>query len=242
MENGSSIQRTATGTLVYAKSETNDEIAWNTIRIPNGGEYKVVLEDGTKIWLNAASSLRYPVRFTGPERRVELTRGEAYFEIAKNKEKPFIVVTDRMKIQALGTAFNVNLYSHSDSSVSATLTEGKVQVSEGNGSNHYLLPGEQLAVSEKVSRVLKADTEAVTAWKNGLFLFNGTALPEVMEQLARWYDVKIEYAPAFTEKKFFTGEIKRNVPISKLLEMMELTGIARFRITNNTIIISAYSP
>jgi transmembrane sensor len=142
----------------------------------------------------------------------------------------------------LGTAFNVNLYSHPDSSVSATLTEGKVQIRTGNGGGDYLLPGEQLAVNEISARVLKADTEAVTAWKNGLFLFNGTSLPEVMEQLARWYDVKIEYDQAFTERKFFTGEIKRNVPVSKLLEMMELTGIARFRITNNTIMISTYSP
>jgi ferric-dicitrate binding protein FerR (iron transport regulator) len=99
-----------------------------------------------------------------------------------------------------------------------------------------------LTVNGTAARVLKADIEAVTAWKNGLFLFNGTDLLEVMQQLARWYDVKIEYDPAFRERKFFTGEIRRNVPVSKLLEMMELTGIARFRIMNNTIMISAYSP
>jgi ferric-dicitrate binding protein FerR (iron transport regulator) len=241
MENGSSIQRTAAGALVYAKSETNEEVAWNNIRIPNGGEYKVVLEDGTKIWLNAASSLRYPIRFTGKERRVELISGEAYFEIAKNKEKPFIVITNRMEVQAVGTEFDINTYGRSDSSVSATLTEGKVLV-KTKTRNSYLHPGEQLAVDETTERVLRPDMEEVTAWKNGLFLFNGTDLLEVMQQISRWYDVQIMYDRSFRRNKFFTGEIKRNVPVSKLLGMMELTGIAKFKIEGNTIIISAGSP
>lgn len=239
IENGNSIMRTSDGTITYGKGESaGGSLAWNTLRIPNAGEYRVVLEDGTKVWLNAASVLRYPVQFGGKERRVELLEGEAYFEVAKSKEKPFIVVADHMEIRAVGTAFNVNRYIVG--SMSATLTEGKVKVSLGNTMG-LLVPGEQAHADAKGMRIVKADVEQVMAWKNGLFMFNGTALPEVMQQVARWYDVRIEYDKAFTEKKFFTGEIRREVPVSKLLQMMELTGIARFRITGNTVVVLPFT-
>lgn len=239
-EKGISVQRLSSGVILYSKGTINDETAWNTIRIPRGGEYMVVLEDGTKAWLNAATTLRYPVQFTGKERRVEVLEGEAYFEIAKNKEKPFIVLADRMEIQAIGTAFDVNTYANTDSIASTTLTEGRVKVAAGRNAR-LLLPGEQVRTNGTTMQVIKADVEAVTAWKNGLFIFNGTPLPEVMEQVARWYDTRIEYDRHFREQKFFTGEIKRNLPVSKLLQMMELTGIARFRIVDNTILVLPYT-
>lgn len=239
MENGNSIMRTPDGTITYGKGAgAVGSLAWNTLRIPNAGEYRVVLADGTTVWLNAASVLRYPVQFGGKERRVELLEGEAYFEVAKSKEKPFIVVADHMEIRAVGTAFNVNRYIVG--SMSATLTEGKVKVSLGNTMG-LLVPGEQAHADAKGMRIVKADVEQVMAWKNGLFMFNGTALPEVMQQVARWYDVQIEYDKGFTEKKFFTGEIRREVPVSKLLQMMELTGIARFRVTGNTVVVLPYT-
>ncbi len=241
-ENGNTVQRMQDGSLLYSKVLAGVNVpAYNTIRIPNAGEYRLLLEDGTKIWLNAATSLRYPVQFTGAERRVELLEGEAYFEIAKNKEKPFIVVADRMEIQAIGTAFDVNTYPREDSSRSTTLAEGRVKVTAGSHAR-LLLPGEQVRTDGTTAQVFKADMEAVTAWKNGLFIFNGTPLPEVMNQVARWYDVRIVYDPNFREQKFFTGEIKRNVPASKLLQMMELTGIADFLITGSTITIKPYTP
>lgn len=239
-ENGSTVQRTAGGSLVYTGGSHNKETAWNTLHIPRGGEYMIVLEDGSKVWLNAATSLRYPVQFTGKERRVELLEGEAYFEVAKNKEKPFIVIADRMKVQAIGTAFDVNTYENVDSIVSTTLTEGRVQVVAG-WDTRLLLPGEQVRTDGATAQVIEADVEAVTSWKNGLFIFNGTPLPEVMEQVSRWYDVHIVYDREFKEQKFFTGEIKRNVPVSKLLQMMELTGIGRFRISESTIMIQPYN-
>ncbi|HTN05988.1 FecR domain-containing protein [Agriterribacter sp.] len=239
-EKGSSVLRTANGSLIYLNRVLNNETGWNTIRTPNGGEYMVVLEDKTKVWLNAASSLRYPVQFTGSERRVELLEGEAYFEVAKNKEKPFIVIANRMEIQATGTAFDVNIYVNVDSIVSTTLTEGGVKVVAGRDTR-LLLPGEQLRTDGATAQVIKADVEAATSWKNGLFIFNGAPLPEVMDQVARWYDVRIEYRKDFKEQKFFTGEIKRNVPVSKLLQMMELTGIAQFSIINGTIMVLPYT-
>lgn len=238
-ESGSTVQRTAGGSLVYTGGSANMETVWNTLHIPNGGEYLIVLEDGSKVWLNAATSLRYPVQFTGKERKVELLGGQAYFEIAENKEKPFIVMTDRMEIQAIGTAFDVNTYTDVDSVVTTTLAEGKVKVKTGSNSN-LLLPGEQARVSRSTVIILTTDLDAVTGWKNGLFAFNGTPLKEVMPQVARWYDVSIAYEGQFGESKFFTGEIKRDVPVSKLLEMMELTGIARFRINGNTILVQPY--
>ena len=240
-DNGSSIHRTANGEIVYGKGETTRAEAWNTIYIPNGGQYMVTLEDGTRVWLNAASTLKYPLKFKGPERKVELIAGEAYFEVASNKEKPFIVVANRMDVQAVGTAFNVNSYTDSDSSTETTLVEGIIKVKALNKTN-TLLPGNEIITNPAGSIIAKADLESVTAWKNGLFLFKGRPLPEVMKQLARWYDVEIKYDQFFTEKKFFTGEIKRNVPISKLLEMMELTGIARFRIMNHEIVVLPYTP
>ncbi len=240
-ENGSLVKRGSDGSLVYSAEGAEKESSWNNIRVPNGGEYLLQLEDGTRVWLNAATTLHYPVRFTGRERRVELGNGEAYFEIAKNPRKPFIVVSGKMEVQALGTAFDVNAYPRSDSSRSATLVEGRVVVTSP-GAGRYLHPGEQLALSGSIAKVLKPDIESVTAWKNGLFLFNGTDLEEVMQQIARWYDVQIVYDSSFASKKFFTGEIKRSVPVSKLLGMMEETGIARFKIESNTIIVSAGSP
>ena len=236
-ENGTVVERIADGALKYSKGEGfGGNIAWNTLHIPNAGEYMVTLADGTKVWLNAATTLRYPVQFSGKERRVELLYGEAYFEVAKNKEKPFIVVTNQMEIRAVGTAFNVNNYAVADSSVSATLTEGKVKVTTGSGTR-FLIPGEQANVNKKGVEITKADVEQVTAWKNGRFIFNNTPLDAVMQQLSRWYDVQVRYDKSFKEKKFFTGEIKRDVPISKLLKMMELTGIASFRIDNNTVLV-----
>lgn len=239
-ENGSSVQRHANGSLAYSRGGHNAETAFNTMYIPRGGEYMIVLEDGTRVWLNAATALRYPVQFTGKERRVELLEGEAYFEIAKNKEKPFIVIANRMKVQAIGTAFDVNIYANADSVVSTTLAEGKVKVWAG-GNSLLLLPGRQVKADNFSATVVDADIEAVTGWKNGLFVFNNAPLQQVMLQLARWYDVRIEYNSRFKEQKFFTGEIKRNVPVSKLLQMMELTGIASFKINGNTILIQPYN-
>jgi transmembrane sensor len=240
-DKGSSIKRTSNGAIVYSKGATGDDARWNTIRIPNGGEYMVVLEDGTKVWLNAASSLHYPVRFTGKERRVELTEGEAYFEVAKNREKPFIVVAEKMQVQAVGTAFNVDSYANSESTNLITLAEGRIKVTAKNNTV-FVEPGQQVKADFSGPAVSNGDVESALAWKNGLFIFTGTPLSAVMERVARWYDVKIEFDKTFKERKFFTGEIKRNVPVSKLLQMMEMTGIAKFRIGNNTITILPYTP
>jgi hypothetical protein len=243
-EQGSLIQKTTDGRLLYQKNgsaglNSGGLPSWNIIRIPNGGEYAVTLNDGTRVWLNAASSLKYPVRFTGRERRVELT-GEAYFEVAKDKAHPFIVVTSRMQVQAVGTVFDVNCYRNADSTTITTLAEGKIKVTTQH-KTVLVNPGQQVKTNLTTTAVSEGDVETATAWKNGLFIFNATPLQEVLIQLSRWYDVQVAYDRHFNPSKYFTGEIKRNVPVSKLLQMMEMTGIARFRITNNTVTVLPYN-
>ncbi len=170
---------------------------------------------------------------------MELT-GEAYFEVAKDKAHPFIVVTSRMQVQAVGTAFDVNSYRNADSTTITTLAEGKIKVT----SQHKTVlvnPGQQVKTNLTTTAVSEGDVETATAWKNGLFIFNATPLQEVLVQLSRWYDVQVVYDRHFDQPKFFTGEIKRNVPVSKLLQMMEMTGIARFGIKNNTVTVLPYN-
>jgi transmembrane sensor len=240
-DKGNIIQKTSGGSIVYSRDQSDELAGWNSIHIPNGGEYVVILEDGTKVWINAASSLRYPVHFTAKERRVELTEGEAYFEVAKNKEKPFIVVAERMSVQAVGTAFNVNSYNCSDSSNLTTLAEGKIKVIT-KIKTVFVEPGQEVKADLNSAAVSKGNVESAIAWKNGLFIFSGIPLQDVMQQLSRWYDARIVYDKTFLEKKLFTGEIKRSVPVSKLLQMMEMTGIARFKIAKKVITILPYSP
>ncbi|SFQ31006.1 FecR family protein [Parafilimonas terrae] len=230
----------AGGRVVYEQATTNITAAYNTLYIPKGGEYMTVLSDGTKVWLNAASALRYPLQFDGKERRVELLEGEAYFEVAKNEHKPFRVIMNDVEIRDIGTAFNVNGYSSSNGLIKATLTEGVIKVVASQKSI-VLQPGEQVKANDKVMQLIKVDTSLAVAWKNGLFMYERTPLEDVMEQVARWYDVHVVYDNAFTEKKFFTGEIKRSLPLSKILEMMELTGIANFTIENKTVTVKPYN-
>lgn len=218
---------------------------WNTVRTPNGGEYHITLSDGTKVWLNAASSLVYPVQFNEDKRTVEIT-GEAYFEVAPLTSKargtriPFTVSVNGVSVEVLGTHFNVNAYP-TEKAVRTTLVEGSVKVTRDNAS-FLIKPGEQaeLPASGSSGKVRQVDTEPIIAWTNGLFLFNNTPLQEVLNQVSRWYDVTIIYQNGFQPDKFFTAEIGRDMPVSKLLERVELTGIARFRISGNTIIVSPY--
>ncbi len=237
-EGGQNIYTRADMLVYRPKDHPVAETEWNTLRTPNGGEYAVTLADGTKVWLNAASSLHYPMQFTGKERRVELT-GEAYFEIAKDKDKPFIVAVNRMDVQAVGTVFNVNSYANADSATVTTLEEGSIKVTTRH-STVMVSPGEQVKADLKTTTVSNADVTLATAWKNGLFQFNKAPLAEVVQQLSRWYDVHVVYDRDFKQPKFFTGEIKRNVPLSKLLQMLELTGMATFKIEKNTVTVMPF--
>lgn len=228
------ISKTGNGRLTYQSgSVLSREIpSYNTLRTPAGGQYQVQLPDGSKVWLNASSSLRYPVAFTGSTRTVELN-GEAYFEIAANATQPFIVQAAQTNIQVLGTQFNVMAYED-EASTKTTLLTGAVKVNDKR-----LQPGQGLSVNRQsgaLSLQEHVNTEAVIAWKNGLIQLEGEDIHAVMRLVARWYDVSITYnAPV---NAHFRGIIPRNVPLSQVLKMLEMTGEVHFTVADKQIIVS----
>jgi transmembrane sensor len=217
------------------KSFTNDtSTSYNKIEIPYGGQYQVNLPDGTKVWLNAGSSLRYPTRFSVKERKVELT-GEGYFEVAKNKALPFRVLTDKQVVEVLGTHFNVKAYID-EPTVKTTLLEGSVKVTHNkSGVTRLLMPGQQSVLANEDLKISEADTEEAVAWKNGLFLFNDQNLDEIMLQVSRWYGVTVVFSDSSLKKQFFAGSISRFKNISQLLEVLESTGSVHFKIDGRRI-------
>jgi ferric-dicitrate binding protein FerR (iron transport regulator) len=231
------------GSISYDPAQqATKEILYNTITTPRGGQYQLLLADGSKVWLNAASSLRYPVSFTGHQRKVELT-GEGYFEIAHNTAMPFYVTVNGIEVQVLGTHFNINAYVD-EPAIRTTLLQGSVKVVNRQSSNAVqpqsviLTPGQQATVSTTASEalqigVLAANIEEVMAWKNGLFYFKSADLSTILRQAARWYDVDIENEEMIDQR--FSGQISRNVNASQLLQILELTGKVRFGITGRKI-------
>jgi len=233
-QDGIRISKEKNGQLVYTilnnKLLNADKIiAYNTISTPKGGQYQVILPDGTKVWLNAASSLKYPEVFSGKQRLVVLT-GEAYFEVAKNKLMPFRVQSQNQNVEVLGTHFNINSYLD-DNTVKTTLLEGSIKVSNLKYSK-LLKPGEQAisGVGEQafIKVATDVDTGDETAWKNGLFQFNDSELKVILNQLERWYDIKIDYA--HVPDKRYNGMVPRKSRLSEVLRMLEKTGSIKFEL------------
>jgi len=227
------------GQIVYdIKNGANvpyDDVSYNTLTTPKGGEYQVILPDGTKVWLNAASSITYPVVFKGNERHVKLT-GEAYFEVAKNKEKPFYVNINDLQVKVLGTHFNISAYSNDDA-VTTTLLEGSVQVIK-NKSQSLLKPGQQAVVNYTSDNIAVSDAniDDAMAWKNGYFIFNDENIASIMKKVSRWYDVDISYKGNFDTQKF-GGTFYRKKSITELLQHLEKIGGIHFVITGRRITV-----
>lgn len=221
------------------------ESLYSTITTPVGGQYQIILSDGTKVWLNAASSLKYPGKFAKDQRIVELT-GEAYFEVSQiksaslsNRNVPFRIKTRNQEVEVLGTHFNINAYLD-ENSTKTTLVEGSVRVSYGAGASVLLKPNQQsVVVPGGVPGIVKSvDPSSEIAWKNGLFNFQDKKLDEVMRQLARWYNLEIIYEGAVPQMEFF-GKIRRNNKLSEVLHILESAGI-HFRVeSGRRLIISA---
>jgi ferric-dicitrate binding protein FerR (iron transport regulator) len=223
------------GQLAYVISGQNKkEVLYNTVTTPAGGLYRVILPDGSKVWLNAASSLHFPTVFTGKERMVELT-GEAYFEVAAEADKPFKVRVDGMQVAVLGTHFNVMAYND-ESAIKTTLLEGAVRVKKGE-SNVLLQPGQQAEYDRTAARmaVSGTDVEEAVAWKNGMFRFNAADVKTIMREVARWYDITVSYEGNIQERHL-TGEAPRNVNLSELIKVLELNGV-HSRMEGNRIIV-----
>jgi len=237
-EGSTQINKTRDGQLVYkgGKDEAaNRAVPMNTITTPRGGQYQLVLNDGSKVWLNSASSLSFPAVFTGKTREVEIT-GEAYFEVAKNAAMPFRVKTNHTVIEVLGTHFNTMAYND-EAVMKTTLLEGSVKISN----NHYtsvLKPGQQASLNQnsEIRVVNDADADESVAWKDGLFQFTDASIQSIMRQAARWYDVEVSYEGQIPVREF-TGRISRNVKASELLGMLKYEGV-NFKIENKHITIT----
>ncbi|RKE47158.1 FecR family protein [Sphingobacterium detergens] len=224
---GKTIAQVKDGTINYLLADqaaNAKENAFNTVLVPQGGQYKITLPDGSKAWLNAGSSLRYSVNFGSASRILELT-GEGYFEVVKNKKLPFTVKSGSLEVTALGTQFNVNTYSNEPYGA-ATLVEGSLKVSDIRSQKTVLLtPGEQAYQSTGGLKMRLVNTFELTAWKDGLFVINKASLEAVMRQIERWYDVEVDVKlPAGAGT--FTGELPKNISIAELLQSLEtVTGI-----------------
>ena len=225
------------GQLAYQPAAGDQRIAqvsYNILTTPKGGQYQLTLVDGTKVWLNAASSLKFPTVFSGSERIVELT-GEAYFEVAHNYKQPFIVKTARQVVQDIGTQFDINSYADEDI-VSTTLVEGSVKIYDAKGQT-MIKPGQQYVLKSDESSEVKndVDVEEITAWKSGMFQFNNANIKTIMRQIGRWYDVDVEYRGLIPSSTYH-GRISRNSNASAVLKILELSGI-NFSIEGRKIIV-----
>lgn len=211
------------GEVVYAVNESDTAI--HEIIIPRKGFFKLVLPDGSRVWLNNESSIRYPASFVGDKRRVSVT-GETFFEVAKDASKPFIVNIDDIQLQAIGTAFNINGFDKT-----ITLTEGSVQVTKANN-RLVMQSGEQLNAEWKLRKV---DINPVIAWTTNRFKFKNATIEQIMRTLERWYDCKVTYEDKMDYH--FNGTIDRDVPVSRVLELLEGTGQVHFAIKENTVTV-----
>lgn len=212
------IEKQSDGTIVYNLHGVSDgKMITNTLRTPRGGQYKLTLPDGTRVWMNASSSITYPASFTGNKRVVSVT-GELYFEVAKNAAQPFIVdVNEESSIEVLGTSFNINAYDN-ESSSKTTLIEGKVSVRKGDQSN-ILQPGQQARIGNAITIAPKVDIDQILAWKNGHFNFEDMPLSEIMRQLERWYDIEVRYEGPIPAIKFH-GKMSRGVALSDVITFL----------------------
>ncbi|MFX1703941.1 FecR family protein [Chitinophaga sp. CC14] len=236
---GITITKSSGGGLIYHISETNeqaDKIGYNTIETPKGCQYQIVLPDQTKVWLNASSSLTYPIKFERDKRAVKLI-GEGYFEVAHNKKAPFKVTSSSHVVEVLGTHFNINAYAD-EPNAKVTLLEGSVLVENHNKLKHFLSPGQQAVITEKSMNVNNVDTELAVAWKGGNFFFDDTPIFEIMRQISRWYNVEEVVYKGDLSALRLGGSISRTKSLEEVLKLLEVTELVHFTINGKRIIVT----
>lgn len=225
--------------LSYRVEDTSicGEIAYNEITVPRGGEYKVTLDDGTRIWLNSESYIRFPVVFQGGERRIWVS-GEVFLEVTKDAERPFIVNTEKLDIKVLGTRFNVRAYPD-EKCIQTTLVEGSVQVDNLRGKVAVLLPSEQLVYDalDGNHEVREVDTELYVSWKDGVYVFVSQRLEDIMSLISKWYDVDVFYQNSAVKNIIFSGRLKRYENAETLLRVFERLGGVKFSVQGKTVIV-----
>lgn len=222
--------------VAYFNTLKNQEIITNTISTPKAGKFKVVLTDGTKVWINSDTKISFPSQFKGSERVVNLT-GEAYFEVAKDLKKPFIVKSGKQVLHVLGTHFNVNAYE-GDSNIKTTLFEGKVNVNlVGHGTKVDILPGQQTVFANNKFNLQNADLKEAIAWKNGYFKFNAENIENIMLQLSRWYNVDITYKTPIVNKTI-SAYISRDKSLKEVLDILQTTESVKFNVEGRTVYVT----
>lgn len=229
-----SIYKDTDGTVRYQSQQTakNLSVIYDTLTTPGGGIYNIILADGTRVWLNAASSLRFPEGFNGGVRKVELIYGEAYFEVIHNATMPFTVTTPGGKVNDLGTHFNI--YAYKGDAEQTTLIEGSVAV-QGAGKPVILKPGQQSEIRGSLLQVNEVDVTDVIAWKNGLFVFNRVPLSNVMQELSRWYNVQVQYIDAAAKEEVLIASVSRYKNILEVLDLLESAGKVKFELKGNIV-------
>ncbi|MDB5087616.1 MAG: FecR family protein [Mucilaginibacter sp.] len=240
-QGGTQINKTANGQIIYNVAQTvkGTDTAFNTITTPRGGQYMVVLPDSSRVYLDANSSLRFPAAFSGKLRTVMLT-GEAYFEVAHNKNMPFHVISKGQTVEVLGTHFNINAYND-EKDIKTTLLEGSVRVS-AEGGTALLKPGEQSQIAKTVTAgknitvIQNANTDEAVAWKNGFFQFENADIQTIMRQFARWYNVDVVFE-GNVQERLFSGEIHRNLTVLQALDLLNYANV-HFNIDGKKIIVS----
>ena len=226
MEKGMQVRVGSSGKISYVPGDSGSilkqEIVYNTIVVPRGGEYKLELADGTLVWLNSDSELRYPVKFAGSQRDVWL-KGEGYFEVSKNPEKPFRVVVDDMIVKVLGTSFNINAYKDRGN-ILTTLVSGKVDIQDMSGKSLVVMsPNQQVDFRHGKISVQEVDVTRFVSWIDGKFYFNDMTLENIMSQLQRWYDIEVFFVDEELKSYPFTGVIRRDFTAGQIFEIIEKT-------------------
>jgi anti-fecI sigma factor, fecR len=235
-QDGTSIVQDS-GCLVYSSVLSGKKTLYNTVSVPKGGEYRLCLSDGTKVWLNADSEIRYPVIFSKESRKVQLV-GEAYFEVTADAHRPFFVQTTGGEIQVLGTGFNVRNYPEEDQTVT-TLVHGKVAYTDMANQIVVLTPGEQtIGQSGQQTILQQVNTDYYTSWKDGKYIFKSMTLEKIMQELSRWYDITVFYQHPEVKSFHFTGDLRRYEYVETFLQFLELGGDVRFDIKGKTVIVS----
>ncbi|WP_316834903.1 FecR family protein [Pedobacter nutrimenti] len=236
---GVQISKTRGGQVIYqvVGQQNNASNSYNTIETPNGGQYQVILPDGTKVWLNAASKLTYPVSFTGRARREVTLGGEAYFEVAKDKSHPFLVESSGQEVEVLGTHFNISSYKE-EPHTKTTLLEGSVKIRSAKGNAVVLKPNQQAELNGDHLQVKEVKAAYAVAWKDGYFMFNNENLETVMTRIARWYNVQVEFKDEAAKGGTYFGTISRYEDIAKVLKMLSRTELVTFELEGNTIKIN----
>jgi len=237
-EAGVKISKTEDGQIIYEiTGDDNGTLAYNTLATTRGEQTQVRLPDGSLVFLNAASSLKYPTSFAGQNKRMVTLTGEGYFEVAKDKSHPFVVESGNQQVEVLGTHFNINSYKD-EKLVRTTLIEGSVKVTGANNFSKILKPNQQAVNTSSGIEVIDVEAQFFVDWKEGFFMFNNESLESITNRVARWYDVKVVYEDPTLKSKTFIGTISKYENISKVIEVLEGTGLAKFKINKGVLTIS----